>query len=406
MELIVSVAVPVFFNVTSCALEVVPTIDAGKAIDAGVSETAGAEDAVPVPVRVTVFGDPLALSAIESDALNAPAAAGLNSTETVQVAAAASVVPQVVADLMNEVAFVPVMVSEARFSVAVPEFLMVTVCAAVVEPTVVAAKLSEVGVSVTAGAVPVPVRATDCGDPVALSAIESDALNAPAAAGLNSTETVQVAAAASVVPQVVADLMNEVALVPVMVSEVRFSVAVPEFLMVTVCAAVVEPTVVAAKLSEVGVSVTAGAVPVPVRATDCGDPVALSAIESDAPNAPAAAGLNSTETVQVAAAASVVPQVVADLMNEVALVPVMVSEVRFSVAVPEFLMVTVCAAVVEPTVVAAKLSEVGVSMTAGAVPVPVRATDCGDPVALSAIESDALNAPAAAGLNSTETVQV
>jgi len=74
---------------------------------------------------------------------------------------------------------------------------------------------------------------TACGDPVALSAIESDAFNAPAAAGLNSTETVQEAAAASVVPQVVADLMNEVALVPVMVSDVRFNVAVPEFLMVT-----------------------------------------------------------------------------------------------------------------------------------------------------------------------------
>jgi hypothetical protein len=80
---------------------------------------------------------------------------------------------------------------------------------------------------------PVPARVTACGDPVALSAIESDAFNAPAAAGLNSTETVQEAAAASVVPQVVADLMNEVALVPVMVSDVRFNVAVPEFLMVT-----------------------------------------------------------------------------------------------------------------------------------------------------------------------------
>ena len=87
-----------------------------------------------------------------------------------------------------------------------------------VEPTTVDANAREVGVRVTAGAVPVPVRVTACGDPVALSAIESDAFNAPAAAGLNSTETVQEAAAASVVPQVVADLMNEVALVPVMVS--------------------------------------------------------------------------------------------------------------------------------------------------------------------------------------------
>ena len=110
----------------------------------------------------------------------------------------------------------------------------------------------------------------------------------------------------------------------------------------------------------------AGAVPVPVRVTDCCDPVALSAIASDAPNAPAAAGLNSTETVHVAAAASVVPHVVADLMNEVALVPVMVSDARFSVAVPEFLTVTTCAAVVEPTAVDANVRAVGVSVTAGA----------------------------------------
>jgi hypothetical protein len=51
----------------------------------------------------------------------------------------------------------------------------------------------------------VAARVTACGDPVALSLIESDAFNAPVAAGLNSTETVQEAAAASVVPQVVSD---------------------------------------------------------------------------------------------------------------------------------------------------------------------------------------------------------
>ena len=48
---------------------------------------------------------------------------------------------------------------------------------------------------------PVAARVTACGDPVALSLIESDAFNAPVAAGLNSTETVQEAAAAGVVPQ-------------------------------------------------------------------------------------------------------------------------------------------------------------------------------------------------------------
>ncbi len=71
--------------------------------------------------------------------------------------------------------------------------------------------------------------------------------------------------------QVVADLTNELALVPVMVSEVRVSAAVPVFLTVTVWAAVVVPTLVEAKAMLVGDNVTAGAVaaiPVPVNLTD------------------------------------------------------------------------------------------------------------------------------------------
>ena len=87
-----------------------------------------------------------------------------------------------------------------------------------------------------------------------MSAIERLAVNVPAVAGLNSTETVQVAAAANVAPQVVADLTKELAPAPVMVSEVSVAAAVPVFLMVITCAAVVEPTVVEAKVSEVGLS--------------------------------------------------------------------------------------------------------------------------------------------------------
>ena len=52
-------------------------------------------------------------------------------------------------------------------------------------------------------AAPVPVRATFCGEPVALSATSRVAVKVPVAAGLKLTEMVQVAPAASVVPQVV-----------------------------------------------------------------------------------------------------------------------------------------------------------------------------------------------------------
>jgi hypothetical protein len=263
IELIVTVTVLVFFTVTICASLVAPTAVAGKAMDVGVRVTVGVFVAAPVPLSFTTCGEPVALSAIESEAVKAPAAAGLNSTDTVQLAPAASEVPHVVADLMNEVALVPVIVSEVSVNAAVPEFFTVTTCAAVVAPTVVEANVNEVGDNVTAGfpvATPVPLSATSCGDPVALSAIESEAAKAPAAAGLNSTDTVQLAPAASEVVHVVADFKNEVALVPVIVSEVSVSAAVPEFFTVTTCAAVVTPTVVEANVNDVGVSVTAGAV--------------------------------------------------------------------------------------------------------------------------------------------------
>ena len=159
------------------------------------------------------------------------------------------------------------MFQTSSVSAAVPEFFTVTTCAAVVDPTVVEAKVRLVGVKVTAeaAAAPVPVRATVCGEPVALSAIESEAVNAPAAAGLNSTETVQLAPTASEVVQVFAEMRKEVAFVPVRVSDVSVSAAVPEFFTVTTCAAVVDPTVVEAKVRLVGVSVTAGAPPHPFR---------------------------------------------------------------------------------------------------------------------------------------------
>jgi len=238
MEVNVTATVPLFLTVTVWASLVEPTICAGKAMDVGVTVTVGVVAAVPVPVSLTNCGEPVALSAIERAAVSVPAAAGLNSTETVQVAPTASEVPQVVADFRNDVALVPVIVSEVIVMAAVPLFFTVTTCATVLDPTVVEANVRLAGDSVTTGAVaaaPVPVSVTLCGEPVALSAIETDPVSAPAVAGLNSTETVQVAPIASEVPQVVADFINELASVPVTVSEVTVRAAVPLFFTVTNC---------------------------------------------------------------------------------------------------------------------------------------------------------------------------
>ena len=100
-------------------------------------------------------------------------------------------------------------------NVELPVFFSVTTCAALAEPTVVLAKASVAGVSVTVGtaAAPVPDSATVCGEPVALSATLSVAVSVPAAFGLNVTEIVQELPTANVVPQVVVAL-NEVEFVP------------------------------------------------------------------------------------------------------------------------------------------------------------------------------------------------
>jgi len=189
----------------------------------------------------------------------------------VQLAAAARDVVQVVADFTNDVALVPVNPIVPSVTAETLVFFTVTTCAAVVEPTVVEANVSAVGATVTvnAAATPVPVIATSCGVPVALSAIDSEAGSEPATVGLNSTEMVQLAAAASDVVQVVADFTYDVAPVPVNPIVPSVTAETLVFFTVTTCAAVVDPTVVEANVSAVGdtVTVSAAATPVPVIAT-------------------------------------------------------------------------------------------------------------------------------------------
>ena len=69
-------AVPVFESVAASAAEVVPVSVLGKLRD-GVSEAAGA---MPVPVKLEVCGDPVALSATDSVAEKLAADAGVNVT--------------------------------------------------------------------------------------------------------------------------------------------------------------------------------------------------------------------------------------------------------------------------------------------------------------------------------------
>ena len=78
------------------------------------------------------------------------------------------------------------MLGTMLFRVAVPVFESVAASADEVVPTAVFGKLS-VGLSEAAGAVPVPLSDTVCGEPEALSATESVAEKLDAEAGVKVT---------------------------------------------------------------------------------------------------------------------------------------------------------------------------------------------------------------------------
>jgi hypothetical protein len=119
----------------------------------GESETVGT---AAVPLKLTVWGLPLALSAMLKVAASADTAvAEVNVTLTVHVPPAPRLVPQVLvwAKSLFEV------VNSEKVSVAFPELVTVTDCAALVTPTAVV-KVRLVAERATPGPVPVPLRAT------------------------------------------------------------------------------------------------------------------------------------------------------------------------------------------------------------------------------------------------------
>ena len=87
--------------------------------------------------------------------------------------------------------------------VALPVLLRVTVCAELVISTGWLPKARLVGERLTRAAVPVPERLTVCGLPLALSVMLTEAVRLPLAEGVNVTLIVQLAPAASELPQCV-----------------------------------------------------------------------------------------------------------------------------------------------------------------------------------------------------------
>src|SRR5213082_2545082 len=142
----------------------------------------------PVPVRVTSWGLPLALSVILSVPVLAPTAVGVNVTLIVQLAPAASALPQLLVWSKS-----PLIAIAAIFSVALPALLSVTVSGALVLPTSCLAKLRLASDRVASGPLKnaVPVRLTFCGLPGELSVRVIAPILVPAALGANLTLIVQ-----------------------------------------------------------------------------------------------------------------------------------------------------------------------------------------------------------------------
>jgi hypothetical protein len=97
----------------------------------------------------------------------------------------------------------PVIVIPVILSDALPLLVSVTVLAVLLVPTICEANVKLVGDRVTAGAdvTPVPVSETVCGLPLALSAIETEAVRVPEAVGLKVMLIEQLAPAATLDPQ-------------------------------------------------------------------------------------------------------------------------------------------------------------------------------------------------------------
>lgn len=210
---------------------------------------------------------------------------------------------------------------------AVPLLVSRMVCAALVDPTACELNVRLVGERVIAGVVadsPVPLNSNPCGLPMALSAMETEAVRIPAAVGVKVTLMMQLSPGSTEEPQVLVWLKSP-EWVPTIVISLTFKAAVPLLVSTTACAALAEPTACEANVRLVGERVIAGAVaaaPVPVSGRLCGLPAASSTIETEATRAPGMVGVNITLTAQLDPERRLEPQVLVSLKSAL-LAPVM-----------------------------------------------------------------------------------
>jgi hypothetical protein len=335
----------VLLRVTVCAALFEPTVCVANVNTLG-ETLAEAVAAAPVPLKVTVWVAPVTppeLSVIVNVLVRAPVAAGVNVTEITQLDPAPKEAPQPLVGTNS----VPAAATLVIVSATLPVLLSVTACAALVVPTVCVANVSAFGETPAAAVpAPVPVNVTLCVAPTLpeLSTICNVAVRVPEAEGVNVTEILQLALAASVVPQALVSAKSP-GLLPSIPTLVIVNGPLPVLLNVSVCAAVVVLTAVEANVKLPGDTPAVGTpIPVPLNATVCVAPATfpeLSVIVRVPVCVPVAVGVNVTEIVQVPAAATVV-----QLLVSANTLPVTVTPVTVSVANPESVTVTVSAVLV------------------------------------------------------------
>lgn len=205
-------------------------------------ETAATVNAgLAVALREMVCGEAGASSEIVRLAACWPAAVGLKTSEMLQLAAGATAAVQLLVTPNSE-ALGPLKETEETCSVAFPELVTVSVCVGLEVPCVVTGKDGEGGEKVTVGttAMPLPLKARLCGEPETLSETVRLAVRWPAAAGVKTTEIVQLEAGATAEVQLLVKLKSE-GLEPLMETEETVSGAFPELMMVNTSGALGVP---------------------------------------------------------------------------------------------------------------------------------------------------------------------
>jgi hypothetical protein len=265
-----------------------------------------AKAGLTLALRAIVCGELGASSVIMTNAALRPITTGENDTPTVHVAPTAYAAAVQLFVTLKALAFVPLRATDVMCSDPVPEFVRVTTCPLTAAPCVTVPNEMLVGVNFATGvpgggAAPVPVNCTDCGESGASSLMVIVAVRCPAAWGANVTTMSQVAPAGYAPEQPLATWKSAAFAPPGRTDDIC-SGAGPMLLTVMVCAVLVLPCIVLAKMRLPGAKLTAdtGDTPRPLRGINCGLPGALSVADKLACRVPAAVGEKIRLTVQVA----------------------------------------------------------------------------------------------------------